>query len=302
MYPDLCKLYCILQKTKFTLFSVILIFGIIENGLVIWIAGFRMKKTINAVWFLNLAITDFLCCTTIPLHIVWDTELIHWRSRYIFEVVMTVSLVIAMSASVLLLTAMSIDRWVSVMLPFWAKVHRTHKLAKIIAGVIWMFCLVVTGVVCSFVVKYVGQITSIEIMDIVDLVRLVVLFVIPFLIISTCYVTIFFKIRKSKRLQRSQRPYRIITAVILCFFICWAPYYTWPFIFRDIYYDDRYIIKIVMYSLVFLNSCINPIIYVFMDQDFRDGFLTSIPFRLKTDLREQPVNTKGSQLSTTTYV
>ncbi|KAG8542246.1 hypothetical protein GDO81_027154 [Engystomops pustulosus] len=272
---------------EITLYGIICILGIMENGLVIWIAGFRMKKTINAVWLLHLAIADFLCSAFLALFIVSWADLIDEGLQFIFSILTTVSLIIALSVSILLLTAMSVDRWVSVMWPFWAKVHRTQKLAKITAGVIWIFCLVVTGIVCYFVVMY-NHRTS-EIMKSVDLVRLVVLFVIPFLIISTSYVTILLKIRKSKRPQRSQRPYRIITAVILCFFICWAPFNIWPFIPKDHMFNfHNHIFHTIINFFAFLNSCINPIIYVFMDQDFRDGFLRSIPFRLQRASREHP--------------
>ncbi|XP_071968977.1 C3a anaphylatoxin chemotactic receptor-like [Engystomops pustulosus] len=253
-----------------------------ENGLVIWIAGFRMKKTISAVWFLHLAIADCLCCASITLRVIWKAELIK-SSKYIYKTLMTISLIIPMSASVLLLTAMSVDRWISVMWPFWAKVHRTV--------VIWMLCLVVTGLVCYFSLFYDSR-ANIQLIETSLLIRLVVLFVIPFLLIFTSYVTIFFKLRKSKRPQRSQRPYRIITAVILCFFICWSPLHVWPLIPMD--GRDALQLEIeytIIFFLTYLNSCINPIIYVFMDQDFRHGFLRSIPFKVEIALSEPPDDT-----------
>ncbi|XP_071969060.1 C3a anaphylatoxin chemotactic receptor-like [Engystomops pustulosus] len=285
-----------LRVTSITLFSIIFILGIIGNGLVIWIAGFRMKKTISAVWFLNLAIADFLCCASLPLRLVM---LFYLFTSSVFATCISSMIVfsINMSASVLLLTAMSVDRWVSVMWPFWAKVHRTQKLLRITAGIIWVMSFLISGSLITihwFVLNDLSEWCyevpyKLYYRKTVYLIKLFIMFVIPFLIIFTSYVTIFLKLRKTKRPQRSQRPYRIITAVILCFFICWAPYYIWPLTFnRNTNRYQFFIVNTIIIGLASLNSCINPIIYVFMGQDFRHGFLRSIPFRVERALDENP--------------
>ncbi|XP_071969051.1 C3a anaphylatoxin chemotactic receptor-like [Engystomops pustulosus] len=284
----------IIQKLSITLLSIILILGIMGNGLVIWIAGFKMKKTISAVWFLNLAIADFLCCLFLPLNIArWaNIDLCSPFSTIVFCSLDIFLFSINMSASVLLLTAMSVDRWVSVMWPFWAKVHRTQKLVRITVGIIWGLSLVLS-VLMSFLLELLlmDSLISFSSQDRKinpELLWLFVLFVIPFLIISTSYVSIYLKLRKSNRPQRSQGPYRIITAVILCFFICWAPYYVWPHI--DWFHQggfQTHIVDVITIILAYLNSCINPIIYVIMGQDFRHSFLRSIPFRIEKALSEE---------------
>ncbi|XP_073513755.1 N-formyl peptide receptor 3-like [Phyllobates terribilis] len=292
--------YYILQKMSIALYSIIFALGIIGNGLVIWIAGFKMKKTISAVWFLNLAIADFMCCASLPLRIadwVYFSPSISCKlSIILFNANMT--------TSVLLLTVMSIDRWVSVRWPIWAKVHRSCKLVRITSGIIWVLSLVWTGYMFfsydshvydfyEWCVKYTSDNTySLDKKHNIQLIRLIRLFimcVIPFFIIFTSYVSIFFKLRKTRRSQRSQRSYRIITAVILCFFICWFPYFIWPI---TPWYDGDYInfiiVSTIVLNLACLNSCINPIIYVFMGQDFQHGFLRSIPSRLERALSEYP--------------
>ncbi|XP_071969492.1 chemerin-like receptor 1 [Engystomops pustulosus] len=286
-----------LRVTSITLFSIILILGIIGNGLVIWIAGFRMKKTISAVWFLQLAIADFLCCASLPLRLGMF-DIFSYLTAAITCLCSIIVFSINMSASVLLLTAMSVDRWVSVMWPFWAKVHRTQKLVRITAGIIWVMSFLISGSLITihvFVLRdfsewcyYVPYKLYYRKMS--YLIRLFIMFVIPFLIIVTSYVTIFLKLRKSNRPQRSQRPYRIITAVILGFFFCWAPYYIWPLTFshRNLNNYQFFIVNTIISGLASLNSCINPIIYVFMGQDFRHGFLRSIPFRVERALDENP--------------
>ncbi|KAM4015691.1 formyl peptide receptor 2-like isoform 1-T4 [Anomaloglossus baeobatrachus] len=301
-YNDLFYYERIIQKTSITLYSIVFALGIIGNGLVIWIAGFRMKKTVSVVWFLHLAIADFLCCASLPLRIAdWATYLSSCLdpayclvNMFLFNINMT--------SSVFLLTAMSIDRWVSVMWPFWAKVHRTSKLVRSSAAIIWGLSLIVAGVLyyiyryhvrdlyewCAYNV-YVSRYNK-ELDHTILLIRFVIMCVIPFLIIVTSYVTMFYMIRKSERSQRSQRSSRIITAVISCFFICWFPYYL--FLLIILYYDIDdflyYIIHTIMSSLACLNSCMNPIIYVFMGPGFRQGFFRSIPARVERALREHP--------------
>ncbi|XP_077113432.1 C3a anaphylatoxin chemotactic receptor-like [Ranitomeya variabilis] len=297
-YCSSCDDYAyIMQKMSITLYSVIFALGLIGNGLVIWIAGFRMKKTISAVWFSNLAIADFLCCASLPLRIadwVYFSPSISCKLSIILFNANT-------NASVLLLTVMSIDRWVSVMWPIWAKVHRTCKLVRIISGIIWLMSLVWTGFMFfsydshvydfyEWCVNYSSDNTyTIDNKYKIQLVRLFIMCVIPFFIIFTSYVIIFFKLRKTRRSQRSQRSYKIISAVILCFFICWFPYYIWPI--TPWYYKSNiqfFIVSTIVLNLACLNSCVNPIIYVFMGQDFQHGFLRSIPSRLERALSEYP--------------
>ncbi|KAM3921622.1 C3a anaphylatoxin chemotactic receptor-like [Leptodactylus fuscus] len=284
-----------------TLCSIIFPLGIIGNGLVIWIAGFRIKKTISAVWFLHLAIADFLCCVSMPLQIaVWAR--ISEAAGMPICILTTKLITMNMFASVLLLTAMSIDRCVSVMWPFWAEVYRTRRLVRITAGGIWVFSFILTCLMVYIEGLYMGSITmwcmlyrnyysSINLNRQVHLARLVIMFVIPFLIILTSYLIIFNKIRKSNRRQRSQRPYRIITAVILCFFICSSPYYILPIILtvlKGIYVNVIHPVYAIITILAYLNSCLNPIIYVFMGQNIKPYFFRSIPARIERALSDYP--------------
>ncbi|KAM4015262.1 formyl peptide receptor-related sequence 1-like [Anomaloglossus baeobatrachus] len=291
----------IVQKMAITLYSIVFALGIIGNGLVIWIAGFRMKNTINAMWFLHLAIADFLCSASLPLRIADWAVYFSYRLDFGYCLVNMFLFNINISTCVLLLTAMSIDRWVSVMWPFWAKAHRTCNVVRISAAIIWGLSLIVAGLGyymyryrvgdlsewCLY--KYILDCYNPKLDHNIQQIRLVILCVIPFLIIFSCYVTIFYKIRKSKRFQRSQRSSRIITAVVSCFFICWFPYYIWPL--TNWYSQNSFsvlIVNTIITSLAFLNSCMNPIIYVFMGLDFQQDLFRSIPSILERALGEHP--------------
>ncbi|XP_073511425.1 N-formyl peptide receptor 3-like [Phyllobates terribilis] len=286
------------KNLSITLYCLIFVLGTIGNGLVIWITRFRSKRTINAVWFLNLAIADFLCCAFLPLRI---TEWIRlpMNSKLAFCSVNSIQFNLNMSTSVLILTVMSIDRCASVIWPIWVKIHKTRKRVRLTVAIIWVLSFLLTGLVFYLFRFYFFDISEWcqlhsaktdmfkKIKYIIRLIRLVIMFVISFLIIFSSYVPIFLRLKKRKRSQRSERSYRIIIAVILCFFICWFPYYIWPLVSPyDGRYTEYFTINIITTNLACLNSCINPFIYVFVGKDFQQGFLRSIPSRIQRALNE----------------
>ncbi|XP_075046519.1 formyl peptide receptor-related sequence 1-like [Mixophyes fleayi] len=265
------------------LYSINFVLGIPGNGLVIWIAGFKMK-TISAVWFLNLAIADFIFCMSIPLlHL-------SYKELGIFYEVINIILSITMCTSVCFLTAMSIDRCVSVMWPIWSQTHRTHKCIRIISTIIWVVGLILTAP--DLFIDDMYRECIINSTYKLKIIRFVGLFVIPFTAILMCYYIIFLKLRTVKRPNRSQRPYKIITAVVICFFICWFPYYISPFLPKsDLPSWAIVLIYQLAENLASFNSCINPILYVFICQDFKENLINSLPPRLRRAINKCSIQT-----------
>ncbi|XP_063797759.1 formyl peptide receptor 2-like [Pseudophryne corroboree] len=280
-------------------YSVTLILGIVGNGLVIWIAGFRMK-TVSAVWFVHLAIADFVTCISLPLRI--SDWALYWQipyDNYLCRAGITI-LFINMLSSVYFMTVISIDRCVSIIFPIWTKSHRTPRLATIIAILVWLLTLLSSipylvfnhGVddVTECFPKYDLPIESNLIMktNAMYITRNVCMFSFPFVIILISYGLIFIKIRRIKKSKRFQRPFRVITSVIVCFFICWFPYNTWPLISFGISYSRTdIVITEVSICLAYFSSCINPLLYVFFSHDFKKRFVKSIPAILETAFNER---------------
>ncbi|XP_063800059.1 chemerin-like receptor 1 [Pseudophryne corroboree] len=286
-------------------YSVIFILGSIGNGLVIWIAGFKVKKTVTLVWFLNLAVADFAFDILFPLQI---TEWImdgHWPfGRIMCKTIFTV-LFLNMSVSTSFLMVISIDRCTSVMCPVWSKNHKTLKLATTVSVVIWSSCFILsspylaffevahdTDSNISYCLPIYGEDDHTESMrnNAMIISRFVFMFLIPFSMIIVCYSLITFRLRRNRSLSGSGRPFKVIITIVLCFFCFWFPFHVWPlfdYINIDIDADIDIAVSHIVYSLGFFNSCVNPIVYAFIGRDFKKSLLKSIPFLLESTFRER---------------
>ncbi|XP_035746427.1 C3a anaphylatoxin chemotactic receptor isoform X2 [Egretta garzetta] len=101
-----------------------------------------MKRSVNIVWFLNLAVADFLCCLSLPFSIVHLALNEHWLYGWFLCKVIPSVIIFTMFASVFLLMAISIDRCLLVMKPVWCQNRRTVKLVSLICSGIWILAFV----------------------------------------------------------------------------------------------------------------------------------------------------------------
>lgn len=124
------------------IFIIVFIIGIPGNGLVIWVAGLKMKRSVTTVWFLNLAVADIICCLSLPFFIVHLALHEHWPYGWFLCKVIPSVIIFTMFASVFLLVAISIDRCLLVMKPVWCQNHRTVKFMLLICGGIWILAFI----------------------------------------------------------------------------------------------------------------------------------------------------------------
>uniref|UniRef100_UPI0037E914AA chemerin-like receptor 1 n=1 Tax=Semicossyphus pulcher TaxID=241346 RepID=UPI0037E914AA len=277
------------------IYCLIFILGILGNSLVIYVTGFRMKRTVNSVWFLNLALADFLFTSFLVFTIISVSQDFQWPfGRFMCKLNSFVS-VVNMFASIFLLTAISLDRCLSIWVVVWAQNKRTVCKAKVICAVIW-----VTAVVCStpyarfrdlVVMQQTFCTYTISPEQKLHLVifRFVMGFLIPFLVIFVSYVAISVRARRLQR-TRKKRPRKIIFSIILAFFVCWLPFHVMQFLQIRKNPDLQIFVRIggsLTMCLAYLNSCLNPILYVFMCDDFQKKLKQSICLVLEGALAEE---------------
>lgn len=288
------------------IYSVIFLTGTVGNGLVIYVTGFRMKKTVNSVWFLNLALADFLF-TAFLLFLVIKVSKGYWPfGRFMCKLNSFVG-VVNMFSSVFLLTAISLDRCLSIWVVVWAQNKRTVRKAQIITAVIWMAALICSTPYATFRVTaevIPGKFQCVYADEIslrnLTIFRFVVGFFIPFLVICVSYGAINVRARRLHR-TRNRRSRRIIFCVVLAFFICWLPFHVVQLVgLHDIVKKPEVmqIVRIVgpiSMFMAFMNSSLNPILYVFMCDEFQKKLKQSICHVLESALAEDHLSFMSSR-------
>nr|XP_055053136.1 C3a anaphylatoxin chemotactic receptor-like [Misgurnus anguillicaudatus] len=276
------KSFLSIEIFKICIYFVTLVVGVIGNGLVIFVAGYKMKTTVNSIWFLNLAIADFFFLSLLILNIVdtFDKSTLNINTFILACIFFDIAL--NMFASVFFLTVISVDRCLCTWFIVWVQNKRTLVKARIISVFVWILsicCSIPFGINEyvlnneNFINVYMSLFTYLFIVG----------FVIPFIIIASSYIAIGVGVKRLKT-GNNFRPFRVIISVILAFFICWFPYhvhklclisaytYNWSDSARKKLYDAGHFVD----CLAYLNSCLNPILYVFMCDEYKKKLKKSL--------------------------
>ncbi|XP_023275614.1 chemokine-like receptor 1 isoform X1 [Seriola lalandi dorsalis] len=318
-YSEHAELRKSLNIMSVIVYCLAFVLGVLGNGVVIWVTGFKMKKTVNTVWFLNLAVADFLFTAFLPLSVTYTVMDFHWPfGNFMCKLNSTISF-LNMFASVYILVVISVDRCVSVVSPVWAQNHRSVRKASYVSLGVWVLALILSAPyfvfkdtspysedVINCFTNY-GLSDDYETPSVIELrhfrhqamtiTRFLLGFVVPFTVIVSSYAVIIHRLRRNRTLSsQSSRPFKIIAAVITTFFLCWAPYHIMVLI-EMVNHTANHSNEILTHvtvigipiatSLAFLNSCLNPLLYVFMGQDFKDKVRKSILNVLETAFQEE---------------
>ena len=208
-------------------------------------------------------------------------------------------------ASILNLTAVSVDRYFHVTRPLNHANLITRPCTLVVIAFIWIFALIMALTKVVFWDFWSRNKPIYE--------TLIVLlgFVLPILVISYCYIRIYQVVRNQLRKFMEQtkclhqktehattadtktdfKAIKTIAVVVLAFFLCWCPFFAlnlyngWCRYYKGPKHTDCDINRPLMIAakwLHYANSSLNPIIYACFNREFRYGFKVVLYRRLSS--------------------
>ncbi|XP_068952361.1 proteinase-activated receptor 2 [Petaurus breviceps papuanus] len=303
-------------------YMLVFIIGLPSNGMALWVFVFRTQKKHPAVIYMaNLALADLLSVIWFPLKISYHLNGNNWIYGEALCKVLIGFFYGNMYCSILFMTCLSVQRYWVIMNP----IVRSRKLSNIAIGVsigIWLLILLVT--IPLYVVKQTVFIPDLNITTCHDVLPADVLagdmfnyflslaigvFLFPACLTASVYILMIRTLRSSAMddsEKKRRRAIKLIITVLAMYLICFTPSNTLLvvhyFLIRNRSQSHVYALYIVALCLSTLNSCIDPFVYYFISQDFRDHAKNTLLCRsVRTVNRMQVSLTSKKSLKSSSY-
>ncbi|XP_054451130.1 proto-oncogene Mas [Pteronotus mesoamericanus] len=261
--------------------------GFVENGVLLWFLCFRMKNHPFTVYITHLSIADISLLFGIFILTVDYASYFELSSGYYYTTVtLSVTFLFGYNTGLYLLTAISVERCLSVLYPIWYRCHRSKHQSAFVCALLWaLSCLVTT-------MEYVMCIDSEARSHSQRGCRAVIIFTAllsflvftPLMVVSSTVLVL--KIRKNSWASHSSKLYLVIAVTIIIFLIFAMPmrllyllyYEYWP-TFRNLH----------SISLLFstINSSANPVIYFFVGSSRKKRFKESLKVVLTRAFKDE---------------
>nr|XP_013811562.1 PREDICTED: proteinase-activated receptor 4 [Apteryx mantelli mantelli] len=267
------------------LYTLVFLVGLPSNGLALWVLATRAEKLTSTVFLMNLAAADLLLVLVLPFKIFYYFLGNHWPFGEGLCRLTTAFFYGNMYCSVLLLTCISVDRYLAVVHPFFSRSFRTPAFAACICTAIWLCAAVLTLPLMLQQQSYPLYRADITLChdvlprhedDEYYFYYFVCLIVCAFL--APLVVTLFSYCSVLRALLDSGKQYSYsvkLTALVLFTLVA---FYTPSNILLLVHYSsycsklygDLYISYMVSLAISTFNSCADPFVYYYVSEDFRD--------------------------------
>ncbi|XP_056445492.1 coagulation factor II (thrombin) receptor-like 1, tandem duplicate 2 [Gadus chalcogrammus] len=267
------------------------------NAMAIWVFVFRTKKKHpSSIYMANLALSDLLFVIWIPLKISYHLNGNDWIYGEAMCKLYVSFFYGNMYCSVLFIASLSMQRYWVVAHPL-SQQRKNNKMAVIVSACIWAFIWLSTTPL--YLYEHTAHLADLNITTCHDvsvihdskdpfpsvqypyyyfMFTALVVFLVPCVLIVVAYVLLLRSLDSSMgdgaAGKNRRRAVQLIATVLLTFLLCFLPsnimlvvHYS---LLKDGSENNFYAFYVTALCLSSLNSCLDPFIYYFVSEDFRD--------------------------------
>ncbi|XP_055366248.1 trace amine-associated receptor 7a-like [Betta splendens] len=255
---------------------------------IISISHFRQLHTPTNLLLLSLAVSDFLVgLIVMPFQILLTEPC--WFLGYLMCPLLYLVACFTVSASVINMVLISVDRYVAICHPLIYPINVTERRIRISVILSWIYSGLYSLLILTDNLKQPGRFNSCYgecVIRVNGAVDLVISFIIPISAIIILYMRVFVvavsqarslhshtkavKLRRSGNatVQRSElKAARTLGVIVAVFLMCYCPYYCVSLSGTDIMVGSPS--QVLLIFFIYSNSCLNPVIYAFLYPWFR---------------------------------
>ncbi|XP_015590920.1 allatostatin-A receptor isoform X2 [Cephus cinctus] len=284
------------------LFGVIGILGLVGNSLVVVVVAANpgMRSTTNLL-IINLAIADLLFVIFCIPFTATDFVMLFWPFGNIWCKGVQYLIIVTACASVYTLVLMSLDRYLAVVHPIASMSVRTEAHAFLAICIIWV--VILTASIPVIIIH--GEdsynstsqtLTACRILPefnwpLFQLTFFLSSYIVPLALICGLYICMLLRLWRGAHVSAEsrrgkKRVTRLVLVVVGVFAICWCPLQI-ILVSKSLEHypltPTAVMVQIVSHVLAYTNSCVNPILYAFLSDNFRKAFRKIIYCRPRMD-------------------
>ncbi|XP_022531925.2 proteinase-activated receptor 2 [Astyanax mexicanus] len=298
------------------IYIIIFIVGLPTNAMAVWVFLIRMKKKNPAsILLANLALADLLFIIWLPMKIHYHFKDNNWTFGEPLCKVLVGFFYGNMYCSTIFIACISIQRYWAVTHPLSHKL--TNRVAVCVSVCVWIVVWIIT--IPLYLYDQTVQVTNLNIITCHDVIRPSQLhfpvgyfltmgimgYVVPCLVCVVAYLLTFRSLRESvtdsDNEKKKKKAIILMVIVLVMFLVCFTPsnimlmvHYT---VLGAEIQNEAYSFYIVALCLGSLNSCLDPFVYYFISDEFREHVNNTLKCRSERSAERMKVSFSALKFS-----
>ncbi|XP_041670740.1 uracil nucleotide/cysteinyl leukotriene receptor [Cheilinus undulatus] len=278
-----------LENIIFSAFYILVfIMAVPGNALALWAFFHQDSMSPSKIFLMHLAFADIFYVLILPMRIVYHLSDNHWPFGHVICQLAGFLFYLNLYCSMYLMSFISLDRFMAVVLPLKSQSVRKVLYANIAAGLLWLIIILLMSPMLLSRVNETNNSTGfcnklyLEKASPKALLSTVVAFVLPLTTIVASYILILQKLKTVKQRPVKDKAKKKVILILMNFLLAFVPYHVCRVIYIDSH--DRGHMTAASHealgranwitsALTCVSGVLDPVMYFFLNRTYREKLL-----------------------------